>query len=316
MKKIYYHFLWMLDQILGSEKKRPFEQTRRRVYLDLWKNHFSGSNTQGVTEIRDAQFLTKKELNALPIDRPVVFRGLVKHAKAMQEMSAAFLNENYGDIEQPVYISKLGGSGYGGQKKLNQILKTVLNEPKSAETVCSGDLFGRYPKLLDYLERDSWMDMSFFKRKWVSPVLYFLSPQGTFTPLHSEMGRNFNIQVWGRKRWIMFTPKHGHRVNPSVDYGMYVMSREYGNEKDFLNHPLELELWDVTVEPGDVIYCPSFLWHSVEALEPSFSVSMKWNQLSTLWQHPFLSSIVLTSRKPNLIKKLFVLGDIEAYPRP
>lgn len=314
MGKFAFHLLWLKDQLFGARGAENSSRARARLLGEMKRGW--GANSVVPIEERRQGFLSSKDLTALPWNRPLVFRGLASRTRAVRELSAASLSEKYGEIEQPVYDFNVKEYGRSlSTQKLALVLESVLHTPERGKMVVSGDLFARDEKLAACLERESWQDPSFFEKKINPSIQMFLSPKSASSPLHSEMGLNLNIQIWGKKRWTIFAPKDGYRVNPVVDHCMYVRSNEYQSGAALRESELGLELWDCTLEPGDVLYCPSFFWHRVETVETSFSVALKWNAVSSLWRHPFYSMFVLTSRNPSLFEKFLKFKTREFHPR-
>jgi ribosomal protein L16 Arg81 hydroxylase len=102
-------------------------------------------------------------------------------------------------------------------------------------------------------------------------VFLWLGPEGTVTPLHHDVMNILFVQVFGRKRVILFDPLQTpylynddgvySQIDPlSVDHSRFPLYREAESRTLILN-------------PGEALFIPAGYWHHVEALEPSANVS-------------------------------------------
>ncbi|MDG2305280.1 MAG: cupin-like domain-containing protein [Candidatus Binatia bacterium] len=106
-------------------------------------------------------------------------------------------------------------------------------------------------------------------------------PYGWFGPAdhyefnHFDADDNFLCAVKGRKRvrllapsnlpFLYADPHHGYAIQSPVDLESPDLERFPESEK--------LEVYEVTLEPGDVLYIPVFWWHQVSSLTTSASVN-------------------------------------------
>jgi len=98
------------------------------------------------------------------------------------------------------------------------------------------------------------------------------------------------VQVSGRKKVILIPPEQSDLV--------YYPCREFGRNLHF--SPVEAERpdldrhprfaratpWEVTVQPGDMLFIPAAWWHYLRALEPSISLNFWWNTPATVLGPP------------------------------
>lgn len=98
---------------------------------------------------------------------------------------------------------------------------------------------------------------------------------GSATDLHFDSdGRQvFMLQVFGRKRYILFPPSAGPKLHPVANYGTALLARFPEEEKlAFLRFA---GAWDCVLEPGETLLMPAFVWHHVEYLDLSLSVNFR-----------------------------------------
>ncbi len=106
-------------------------------------------------------------------------------------------------------------------------------------------------------------------------VYAYLAAAGQASDLHFDRdGRHvFNLTVIGRKRYLLFPPRSGPRLDPIMYFGGVRLSELSDDERaGFLRYAGGVEL---VVDVGEAVYIPPFFWHHVDYLEPSFSVGVR-----------------------------------------
>ena len=102
--------------------------------------------------------------------------------------------------------------------------------------------------------------------------MIWIGPAGTFTPLHHDLTNNLLVQVRGRKRIVMASPRESGRLYNDLE----VFSR-IGDitAADFARYPLlqGIRLYDLMLEAGDALFIPVGWWHQVSALDFSISIT-------------------------------------------
>lgn len=115
------------------------------------------------------------------------------------------------------------------------------------------------------------------------PMLW-LGPAGVISTLHFDSSHNFFVQLYGRKHFVLLSPKESRRTYYPC-YGL-----EYLNfspvdveQPDLDRFPLfrDARQIEFTVEPGEILFIPVRWWHYVRSLETSISLSFWWNSAST-----------------------------------
>ena len=106
---------------------------------------------------------------------------------------------------------------------------------------------------------------------------------------HCATGNNLFFMIQGRKRWTFIHPDHGWLLYPLVNQTCqtlvsplaFLMGRRYDIEYIRKHFPLFefCPRQEATLEPGDVLFNPTWNWHNVENLtEESVAVSSRWIQ--------------------------------------
>lgn len=101
------------------------------------------------------------------------------------------------------------------------------------------------------------------------------------TPLHYDDKENFFSQIFGKKRFLLFSPSQTDRLYQSHGETYSHLSRVNVFDPDESKFPRfkDAEGSEVVVEPGDMLYIPKGWWHAVETLSTSISVNSWWTGL-------------------------------------
>lgn len=150
----------------------------------------------------------------------------------------------------------------------NDIYLTAYNSTPNAEalSILNGDL-GFLDK---FLSRDASMPHG----------MMWIGPSGTVTSLHHDLTDNFIAQIVGRKRL---------KLLPAADVtNLYNHRHVFSEITDLEDTSLDLsrfpllrnaKVFDVTLNPGEIIFVPLAWWHQVKSLD--FSVTITYTNF--LW---------------------------------
>ena len=102
----------------------------------------------------------------------------------------------------------------------------------------------------------------------------WIGPAGTFTPLHHDLTHNFIAQVVGRKRL---------KIIPAAEVGkVYNATHVFSDVPDIEDPVLDFarfprlattRVYEVELQPGEIIFMPLAWWHQVKALDFSVTVT-------------------------------------------
>jgi hypothetical protein len=132
----------------------------------------------------------------------------------------------------------------------------------------------------------------------------FSGSRPSWTQCHCDISTTNFMMIEGRKRWVFYSPSQTPFLYP---YGQ-MLNSAYNTAVD-VHHPdmasfpefKKAEGYEVTLEPGDVLFFPSMWWHAVENLDP-ISTGMDFafiDILGSLKRNPVFTIASLLN--PNLI---------------
>ena len=114
----------------------------------------------------------------------------------------------------------------------------------------------------------------------------YLSKHGSGAPIHFDARHATTLQIEGEKVWrfstrpsVHFPPRNAVLEGTSVEY---VKTDPLPRVRDLkleppLTPPADLQMDEVTLQPGDVLYLPPGTWHSAQAIGHSLAVNMAFN---------------------------------------
>lgn len=168
-------------------------------------------------------------------------------------------------------------------------------------------LLEKFPELLDDF------DHAFFKRmagnNWGLTYQLFMGGTGTFTPLHNAMTGFFFVNVCGVKRWELISNRYLAVLNPSADGFGYNHSKaqlDMSNVEEFPGLDC-IDRWQVVMHPGDVLYLPNWMWHSVKNDSPTIGIRCGFVYPTGMLKSAFTLSFIrlFAARNPSTLEALY-----------
>lgn len=141
------------------------------------------------------------------------------------------------------------------------------------------EIFTAKPELLKEI---CWESVGLNGRDGAESTLW-LGSEGAYTNCHYDAyGYNLVAQIYGRKRWVLFAPSDTQYLYPTrVPYEESSIFSQVDIKSPGLEaHPKikMTNVYEVILEPGQILYVPRHWWHYVECLEPAISVNT-WVEL-------------------------------------
>jgi hypothetical protein len=212
-------------------------------------------------------------------DTPFVLKGLF----GGRVLEWDYLRESCGDAVVPVHPSAKLGDRWQYQTTSQMRLGDAMREMErgaALSVVSTSNVFNGRAELLAALKPD--VIASKFGVHIVRHEM-FVAGAGTGSAFHCAVGGNFFVMVCGRKRWILVKPSDSFAMYPTIGRNMgsaYVgspINSETYESEQMERYPLfsKVSKFTVTLEPGDVLFVPSWWWHEVKNLEPAVGVPLR-----------------------------------------
>eukprot|EP00656_Telonema_subtile_P017692 TRINITY_DN19533_c0_g1_i4.p1 TRINITY_DN19533_c0_g1~~TRINITY_DN19533_c0_g1_i4.p1 ORF type:complete len:383 (-),score=66.10 TRINITY_DN19533_c0_g1_i4:34-1182(-) len=100
--------------------------------------------------------------------------------------------------------------------------------------------------------------------------LSFIGSEKVSSQAHSDIGTSIFLMVQGRKRWLFWSPTetpymypYGQQCNVAYNAGVNVFKPDFEMYPEFQ----KASGYEVTLQPGDVLFFPSMWWHAVQNLD-------------------------------------------------
>lgn len=145
-----------------------------------------------------------------------------------------------------------------------------LQEGVSAAMQNDIDSFN-YTWLLDVVTRLSWGED-------VTNLLLVGMPD-VVTPAHFDVLENLYVQIFGRKRVILFSPDYFRSLYPHPVGHPHDRQTQVDFDKpdfDWFPRFREIRGMEVALEPGEVLYIPNLWWHYIESEMHSNTISINF----------------------------------------
>lgn len=199
-------------------------------------------------------------LEAIRDGRPIVARGAIDHWEA-RSWSLADWAENLRDI--PVRVKSPTEFD-----TVVDYVKAIRGESPAAYSIGvplaqeAWDYF-----VPPFLDRDA----------FETPQLWMGAAKGEepVTALHRDCLTGFLCHLYGRKKFLLYSPDQAELVYPVKRFNGYQRCRVAPSAPDLQRFPrfAEARPIEVVLEPGDVLVNPVGWFHEVYALDPVISVS-------------------------------------------
>lgn len=107
----------------------------------------------------------------------------------------------------------------------------------------------------------------------------WIGKQGTVSPLHRDVPHNLHVQLSGRKRWLLFSPRQNARLYPRpVLSGAPNFSQVDPEHPDYDRYPRfrAATAMAATLSAGEALFIPQGWWHHVRSLDHTVSMNFWW----------------------------------------
>lgn len=276
--------IWLLDHVLSPARVDALWPGRREANLAAIEAAFEVSGQPGgLAPIAEAEGALEAGAFWARFGRanmPVVLRGAAaqwpcmgwtpeglaarighEHDLLVNLSSAEMTDPHHVNTTEDARVSDVVQSMAEGTGKVLRFSAVIERHP---ELMAELDL-GWLASLRDPLHRGTL-------------VRLFMGGRDTDTHLHAGPASNLFVQVYGRKRWTIYPTVYSSTMYPERRGSPFFHSRLNPWAPDLERFPLSrfARGWEVTLNPGDVLFVPTLYWHQVGNLDDTIGVSYRW----------------------------------------
>lgn len=218
--------------------------------------------------------------------RPVVIRKMTSEWSALRKWNSSYFKSIEGDLK---LATKTGEVSAGNRKSMYLSQYVELLEDYEAR-LKNGERPPKPPYLHDvplfYLLSNLIKDIEPFPlelfpkwywKNWHNYIQFFMGGTGSLTPLHFDTLYTHNLffQVTGRKRFILIPPEQ--KSNCYIEGWRW--AKLDASKPDFEKFPKakDVQIAEVVLEAGDILFMPSGTLHQVHGLSYSISFNIDWH---------------------------------------
>ncbi len=262
-----------------------------------------------VRGLRPAEFRRRY----LATGTPVVLEGAAAGWPCVRDWSFEAFRRRHGSVRFKLVQQKglaeteaVDGREYSEEIEFGALLDQALN---------GGTKYLRFAPVLDAIpELVDDLDGAFLRAMQGRLSLgttfeAFIGGADTFTPLHNEPTSFLFVNVCGVKRWRLIPNHYIAVLDPPADGRGYNYSGGTAGRRDPVDLPGfgSIDQLEAVLEPGDILFMPSWLWHSTRNETPSIAVRCGMiDPLGVVTQSPLLFAIrAFAARNPSVLQVLY-----------
>lgn len=210
--------------------------------------------------------------------RPVVIGAGMSHWKALGAWTPDYLEAKVGAAQVPVLLlpdsQPDGRFIYTGRQTAERQVRDCLGllRGERPRIYMAGIPIAHYlPALAEDFALPEVIDPG---KRFTSQ--FWISGAGSTSPLHYDLDDNIHALVAGRKRFLLFDYRQSRALYPNPVFSQYPnFSPVDPSNPDYSRYPRlrQASGYEVTLNPGEMLYIPVGCWHQVTTLEPCIAVN-------------------------------------------
>jgi hypothetical protein len=221
-------------------------------------------------------------------NRPVILTGKMAGWRALDAWTPAYLKAKLGDCEVELQTGRsadrdfeINKDAHRTRAPFGQFIDRISRDGAGNDSYITAYNSARNHAALAPLDDDLGSLDEFLMPPDDGPFgMFWIGPAGTFTSLHHDLTNNFVAQVTGRKRIKLLPPSETGKLYNHLHVFSEVPDLEDPDlDLDRYSDLTRVRIYDLTLNPGEILFIPVGWWHQVRALD--FSVSITYT--SFIW---------------------------------
>ncbi len=308
-ERIVFNGLLLLEQILGNRLFTPFNMLKKKSMR--WQlKRLEAQTPAKKMMVERVSNLSAEEFhsNYFRASRPVIFAGQATEWPCVKNWDLDTFSLGHGD-KDVLLVNAQGLTSRQDNSHFEFLtLRELINNIKAGGT--------KYLRFSPFLENNpelvqdlnlSWLEKMKGPKTFASTYYMFLGGKNNKTLLHTDQPCNLYVQVYGEKKWTLFSAKDSSLLYPQISNTAYIKSPVDVDSPDLQKYPLfqYATAYEAVLKPGDILYVPPHTWHFVENLEDTIAVGYRFSSLKAALKSSFtLSLLRVLSTNPPLWKTM------------
>ena len=233
---------------------------------------------------------------------PVVLAGAAKDWQCVKEWDFDYLSKIVGADSVMLLPKERTTDGFDGTRDEEAVEHTDFKNFIQGLKQGTGKYLRFSTMIEDHQQLADQVDMDKLKQYFGPKVIghrihSFIGSACSRTRLHCDFPPNLFTQVKGRKHWTLFSPEYRAVIDPllersSLSFTTNLEVREPREAQDSISK--HIDRFETTLEPGDVLFNPAYMWHDVYNLDDSIGISVRWLSLGVHWRAAWIPQLLNT----------------------
>lgn len=282
-ERIFFHSLMLSEQLLG---KKIF-----KLLLPLKMNLLNSVEKRLSKEGTPAPMLVESKSGLTPEDfqehyfqkaKPIIFKAAARNWICCEKWDLDYFQLGYS--EEDLLLVNAAGLTSREEHSHYEFLtvRELIDNIKSG-----GKKYLRFSPILENnpdLVKDldlSWLQGMRGQKTFANTYYMFMGGAGQKTLLHTDQPCNLYVQVYGKKKWTLFSSKESLFLYPEICNLAYIKSPVDVDQPNDRKFPLFkfAQQYIANLEEGDILYVPPHTWHFVENLTDTIAVGYRYSSL-------------------------------------
>lgn len=282
-ERVLFNAFLLLEQVLGPRGFAFFQKAKNRLLIRQLERLKTTKPPEKQNVLRvdniDAETFNRDFFDE---SKPVIFSGQAASWPCVKKWNLDYFQMGYGQKDVLLVNAQGLTSRQNNSDYEFLTIKDLIENIKQG-----GDKYLRFspllennPQLVEDLDM-KWLGMMKGLKTFASTYYMFIGGKGKKTLLHTDQPCNLYVQVYGEKRWTLYSPEDSSLIYPVIANTAYVKSPVDVDHPDDEKYPLfkYATAFEAHLRPGDILYVPPHIWHFVENLDDTIAVGYRFSSL-------------------------------------